>query len=243
MMVLAKARAVVLDIEGTMVPIEFVYQKLFPYARARMERFLREHERDAECEAALCALVDQNRCESSQEAPKLPARDAPHFLTAARGYLEWLMDGDSKCGPLKTIQGLIWNEGFDKGELSATVFDDVPTALKRWHERGVKVAIYSSGSTLAQKLILSHTQVGDLTPFINYFFDTRVGPKKVAASYRCIGEEIDISVSDTLFISDSVDELKAAAEIGLHTLLSVRPGNAVVPAHHDFEEIASWDRL
>src|SRR5688572_31886471 len=96
------------------------------------------------------------------------------------------MDRDSKSPGLKALQGMIWQEGYASGELHGVVFDDVPKALKRWRAAGIRAAIYSSGSVLAQKLIFGTTQFGDLTPLFDGFFDTAVGPKRDANSYRMI---------------------------------------------------------
>lgn len=37
------------------------------------------------------------------------------------------------------IQGHIWRTGFENKELQGVVYDDVPEALKKWHESGIKV--------------------------------------------------------------------------------------------------------
>ena len=58
------------------------------------------------------------------------------------------------------------------GQLRGATFADVPSALKRWHAAGLTLAIYSSGSVLAQRLIFSMTDDGDLTPLVSHFFDT-----------------------------------------------------------------------
>ena len=87
------------------------------------------------------------------------------------------------------------------------------------------ILIYSSGSVLAQKLLFAHTEAGDLTPFISGFFDTNVGAKKDAESYRRIANGLKLRPSEIIFVSDVTAELDAAAVAGLQTLLCLRPGN------------------
>jgi hypothetical protein len=41
-------RAILLDIEGTTTPIDFVFKTLFPFAAEHVEEFLREHSSDPE---------------------------------------------------------------------------------------------------------------------------------------------------------------------------------------------------
>jgi enolase-phosphatase E1 len=135
------------------------------------------------------------------------------------------MDRDRKSPGLKALQGHIWEDGYREGALTGDVFPDVPTAFRRWRDAGVRVSIYSSGSVLAQRLLFSSTPYGDLTPHIDRFFDTSVGAKVSADSYRRIAEALGLPASRQLFVSDVVAELDAARGAGYRVLLSVRPGN------------------
>jgi enolase-phosphatase E1 len=136
-----------------------------------------------------------------------------------------LMDADSKTTQLKEVQGQIWEEGYRTGRLTGEVFDDVPTALKRWNDAGIAVGIFSSGSVLAQKLLFRHSSAGDLTPFLRWHFDTTIGAKKDAESYRRIASTLAVPADGVLFVSDVVPELDAARNAGMRTALSVRPEN------------------
>jgi enolase-phosphatase E1 len=137
------------------------------------------------------------------------------------------------------LQGRIWRDGFETGELVGTVFPDVPEALDRW-SRGARVAIYSSGSVEAQRLLFRYSSAGDLTPYLSGYFDTRVGPKTAAESYRTIAAKMGVATGEILFISDVVRELDAALEAGCGTRLSVREGNAAVNDAHQHIEIHSF---
>jgi enolase-phosphatase E1 len=135
----------------------------------------------------------------------------------AATVLEKWIDEDRKATPLKALQGMIWRKGYEAGELKGHVYADVPDHLRRWQQRGVKLYVYSSGSVEAQKLIFSHTDYGDLTPLFSGYFDTRVGGKKEAQSYRTIVRETGLSGGAMLFLSDVGDELDAARQAGLKT--------------------------
>jgi enolase-phosphatase E1 len=208
-------RGVILDIEGTTTPVSFVYDVLFPYARTHLREFLRDFvEPDDRKVAALAARM------------------------------EALMDADSKDAELKRLQGQIWERGYRDGTLHGDVFPDVPPALKRWRAAGLGIAIFSSGSVLAQKLLLGSTPAGDLTRFFDHFFDTDVGSKRSADSYREIARVMRHPPADLLFVSDVVAELRAARTAAMRTALSVRPGNAPQPADEapvvrSFDEIAA----
>ncbi len=219
--------ALLLDIEGTTTPIDFVYNVLFPYARTHVKDYLAAHLSQPEVQADVAALFEENAEDSRRGLdPPLLERPAEHVsLDAVEAYVRWLMDQDRKTTPLKSIQGRIWDEGYRKGELRSQVFEDVPPAFKRWHEQAKKICIYSSGSVLAQKLLFANTEAGDLTPFINGYFDTNIGAKKEPESYHRIAGELELESSAVLFISDVPDELDAAGSAGFQTLLCIRPGN------------------
>lgn len=167
--------------------------------------------------------------------------EGPAFRDAALAYLNWLMDQDRKSTALKSLQGKIWKAGFESGELKGTLFADVPDAFARWSGTGNrtgkmtgKVAIYSSGSVEAQRLLFRHSIYGDLTPSIAGYFDTRTGPKTASASYAAIAAAMHIAPSQVLFFSDVVRELDPAHEAGLATRLVMREGNVPVEdAHQD----------
>ena len=219
--------AVLLDIEGTTTPIAFVHNVLFSYARKHVREFLNE-----KSAAADIALLREEQAVDVEEGrnPPLPMDE----------YVEWLIALDRKSTALKSLQGKIWRQGYEAGSLQSQVFADVAPAFQRWRERGLRISIFSSGSVLAQQLLFAHTEVGDLTPFIDSYFDTRVGKKGDPESYRRIAEAMDLKPEQILFVSDVVTELEAANEAEMKTIMSIRPGNAHQPR---YPSIRSFDDI
>ncbi|MBS2035305.1 acireductone synthase [bacterium] len=200
-----------LDIEGTTTPISFVYEVLFPFARQRFPSFLNENWNDARVRAEVAQL----------------AADLQDAEAAARVALA-LMDEDRKLGPLKALQGLIWEEGYRSGALKSQIFGDVAPCLRARKASGLRTYIYSSGSVLAQKLLFAHTPEGDLTGLLDGYFDTSVGAKADPESYRKIAAEIG---STGLFATDILAEARAASEAGWQAVVLDRPGNRPQPDH------------
>jgi len=232
-------RLYLLDVEGTTSPLSLVTEQLFPYARKHLKRFILDHVDEADVRADLALLAEERMEERDDEAPRVePEWDVADDAEPGIAYLLWLMDRDRKSTALKSLQGKIWKAGFEAGELVGTVFADVPEALARW-SRTAKVAIYSSGSVEAQQLLFRHSSAGDLTPYISGYFDTRVGAKGSAESYRAIAAATSVATTEILFVSDVVRELDAAREAGCGTRLSVREGNAAVADGHKHIAIRS----
>jgi enolase-phosphatase E1 len=223
-----QVQAIVLDIEGTTTPVDFVIGVLFPFARDRLATFLTQEGNDPAVQADLAQL----RQEYAQESPTatLPAWEGMDPL-AAVPYLHYLMDCDRKSTGLKSLQGKIWDQGYANGTLQSQIFPDVKPALEHWHQAGKRLYIYSSGSIQAQRLLFAHSETGDLTPLLSGYFDTTTGSKKVSDSYEKIAASLGLPGDRILFISDVVDELKAAKTAGFQVVLSDRLGNSSQPPH------------
>ena len=164
--------------------------------------------------------------EGEQQGPYTPAQIGDML---AAGSIQW--------------DAYVWREGYEDGSLRGDVYPDVPATLVAWRDAGGRVAIYSSGSVLAQRLLFGHSTAGDLMPLIDAYFDTGVGHKREVASYHAITAELDIEASAILFVSDVVAELDAARDAGLQTRLSLRPGNPEVEPGHGHAEVRSLAEL
>jgi enolase-phosphatase E1 len=137
--------------------------------------------------------------------------------------LGW-MDVDAKEPALKDIQGRIWAQGYADGTLRGHVYPDAVAGLRRWHDAGLALYVFSSGSVAAQKLIFGHSVAGDLTPLFSGYFDTTTGPKREAVSYTKIADAIGMGAPDILFLSDTPAEIAAAREAGMQAILIDREG-------------------
>ena len=230
-------RAILLDIEGTTTPIAFVHEVLFSYARTHVRDFLTSNADSAEVRADVAVLREEHAAdvENNNQPPAIDEGIAV--------YVEWLIERDRKSTGLKSLQGKIWRRGYADGSLKSQVYDDVAPAFERWRAKGLSVNIFSSGSVLAQQLLFAHTNAGDLTKFIENYFDTNVGKKGEAESYRRIAEALRLRAGDVLFISDVVAELDAASEAGMQALLSIRPGNPPQNNTDRYRAIHSFDEI
>ena len=200
--------------------------------------FLEAHASDPDVARDVLGLRDEHTRDAAA------GQDPPGWdgsAAAAARYARWLMDQDRKLTALKSLQGRIWAEGYADGRLRGQVYDDVPPALARWTGAGRRVAIFSSGSVLAQKLIFGHSDHGDLTPFLSGYFDTTTGPKREADSYRRIATALGEAAGAGLFVSDVVAELDAARHAGMATALAVRTPPS--PLGHGHPQVGSFDEL
>ncbi|WP_437679240.1 acireductone synthase [Sorangium sp. So ce131] len=226
------ARAVVVDVEGTTTDVRFVHDTLFPLARRELPAYVAAHPGSPEVEAARSAVARERGL-----GAEAVGQDE---LTAA--LLAWI-DADRKETALKALQGKIWRSAYESGGLRSHVYPDVEPALRRWRDLGVTLAVFSSGSVEAQRLLFRHTTSGDLSGLFAAFFDTTTGPKREPAAYQRIAAALGLPPGDVLFLSDIVAELDAAAAAGMRTVQLLRPGTArdAEPRHavaERFDEIA-----
>ena len=228
-------RSILLDVEGTTSSISFVYDVMFPYVREHLQEYLDNHWTDDAVQN--CVVLLRTDIEAGSD---WPAGDDGQQREAVAAAVIDLMDRDIKATGLKQIQGLIWKNGFESGAMVAHLFDDVAQAMRDWESAGLDLRIYSSGSIAAQKLFFGHSVAGNLLPLISGHYDTTTGGKKEKSSYEIIAGEIGMAAVEVLFISDVAEELIAAEQAGMQTLLSVRPGNKPVDNKGDFTSIASF---
>jgi enolase-phosphatase E1 len=240
----AGIRGILFDIEGTIIPISFVQEVLFPYARAHVKDFLTAHFDSPEIESDLARLRAEHAADVQNDAaPPLVEAQRDTAIDSFADYVCWLIDRDRKSTGLKSLQGKIWEQGYLDGSLKAPLFADVLPALETARNAGLKIAIFSSGSVFAQKLLFAHTDAGDIREFIDDYFDTSTGPKTASESYRQIAVALNVAPTEMLFVSDVVVELDAAQTAGLQTLLCIRPGNEPQPPSghhivHTFDQLA-----
>jgi enolase-phosphatase E1 len=234
-----------LDIEGTTTSIRFVYETLFPFARAHLTTFLTDNAHDPSVQQDLRSVRQQSIHDHQQGlgAPTLTEAGMPDFIPSAIANLKWQMDSDQKTTGLKSLQGKIWRDGYLDGSIKGHIYDDVPQALQRIVSAGRKNYIYSSGSIAAQKLLFGFSQSGDLLPLISGHFDTTTGPKKVADSYTAIAQALGCTPERILFGTDNPLEAVAARDAGMQVALFVRPGNHPLPPDHGFTIVHSMDEI
>lgn len=201
-------KAIVTDVEGTLSPATFVTEVLFPYAREHLCQFLIQNNAQAEVAVQLELL----RREEGQE---LSVNECCERL------VQWMAE-DRKSTVLKALQGLVWQEGYRKGELHGDLYEDAVNNLRQWKDKGIRLFAYSSGSVQAQQLLFRCNPYGDLTQLFTGYFDIRVGHKRESSSYEVITSEVNERAGDILFLSDSVEELNAARAAGMQTRHVVR---------------------
>jgi enolase-phosphatase E1 len=251
-------KIILLDIEGTTTPVDYVFGVLFPYAKDYVASFLREHFHEQGVQEDLRKLRQEYKADIAQgklvlewknpvggNSPSIEGAIAPSRnweASAAVPYIHYLISIDRKSTPLKSLQGKIWEEGYRTGKLRSQIFSDVPPAFDRWKKAGKQIYIFSSGSVQAQKNLFRYTESGDLTGYLSGYFDTEVGAKREPESYQKITRVVGVPPSSILFISDVEAELQTAQSSGLQTLFSSRPGNISADSDH-FPVIQNFNQV
>jgi methylthioribulose 1-phosphate dehydratase/enolase-phosphatase E1 len=234
---------VILDIEGTTTPITFVKETLFPYAFDHAKDYLAANWDSAVIQTIVKDLISQALADGLSILDFV-AEEKEQCIARIASFVQASIKEDRKIGPLKKLQGLIWEEAYASGELKGAVYEDVPRNLDRLIQNGSSVSIYSSGSKQAQQLLFRHSTQGDLRPKLSCYFDTKVGLKQEADSYREILLTLGVErASEVLFVTDILAEAVAASEAGYQVLISVRPGNAPITESHTFKTITSFDEI
>lgn len=221
------------DIEGTTSSISFVKDVLFPYARSELPRFVHEHGHELEVRHWLDMVATEHGAICNDDV----------IVETLQGWI----DQDRKHTALKSLQGMIWKAGYRSRDFTAHLYPDVAPRLQAWHQAGHRLAVYSSGSVSAQKLLFGNSDDGDLSGLFGAWFDTEVGHKRDADSYRLIADALHRSPADILFLSDVVAELDAARDAGMRTILLDRredyPEPRTCDDTHGHVRVESFDEI
>jgi len=224
---------VLTDIEGTTSSISFVKDVLFPYARRRLPAFVRERGHEPEVRRWLDEVATEHGGICSDEV----------IVETLQGWI----NQDRKHTALKALQGMLWRDGYEDADFTAHIYPDAAVSLRRWHDAGIPMAVYSSGSVAAQRLFFGHSDAGDLTSLFDAFFDTEVGHKRDPASYRTIAARLGREPETIVFLSDIVEELDAAREAGMRTVLVDRREDYPQPrtgeSTHGHVRVESFDAV
>ena len=213
--------SILTDIEGTTSSLSFVRDVLFPYSRTHLPAFIKAHAQDPLIQKELEAINQLKGAVLTQEE-------------AIDQLLTWIQQ-DQKVTPLKALQGLIWEAGYEQGDFHGHLYEDAARMLKVWASQGLKLYVFSSGSIKAQKLLFGHTEEGDLSPLFSDFFDTRIGSKQDPEAYRAIARATRQPASSILFLSDIGTELDAARAAGMATTQLIRENQ---PTHSEQHAVA-----
>lgn len=220
------------DIEGTTTPKDFVFQVLFPYFQENLSEVMLHASKPAFQEGIkmvqTTVLAEENRVIELEEV-----------IT----YLAKWVKEDRKHPGLKHLQGLIWENAYESGQIKGQIYPEVPNQIATWHKSGIQLGIYSSGSVKAQQLLFKYSEFGDLTDYFSAYFDTKVGHKREKAAYEKISEQLGMNTEKILFLSDIAEELDAAAACGFATCQVVRDDTIIPSNKHkqikNFTEL-SW---
>ena len=229
-----------LDIEGTTCPVSFVSEVLFPFAKQELSYYIKQYWNDnthnKPIQEAKKEFLDDQSTESMRIKKQLSQGEIQD-IDGLIQYLKHLISIDKKSTALKDLQGKIWEYGYNNGELKSVLFPETAECLRQWHEQGLTLSVYSSGSIHAQKLLYRHSTEGNLESLFSHWFDTHTGPKKSTESYTKITQHLNSSPNSIWFVSDNGVECDAARAAGMHTLFSLRNGNPDRdPKHHKIIE-------
>lgn len=220
--------AIIVDIEGTITATSFIQDTLIPYAKSHLQEFI-EQEKDNPVIKKLCEEV------------RVDAKLAHINSNLAFSILNLWMEQNQQFHSLKTLQGLIWEKGFKEGMFKGHIFEDAYKHFCKWHEMGISIYLFSTGSVHFQHLLCQYSNHGDISHLFTGFIDTAIGEKNSVLAYKKIVQTLDCQPQQTVYLSDSFEELNAAKLAGLKTTLVHRsltaPAISPHPVIRNFDEI------
>lgn len=241
---------IVLDIEGTTTSLRFIKDVLFPYIKKNLAKYLRERWQTDEVIATLARLIRQEERDQRDglSPPKIwkltETNDLNRIIDSIVSNVVWQMDSKRHNTALKQLQILVWVFGYENNELRGHVYEDVGSSFRRWRGMGIRLFVYSTGMAVAQQLLFSNSTQGNLLNLIENYFDVLVGPKTHSSSFKKIATYyMNVTPNQLLFITDAVEEGRAAKDAGCQVVLVQRPENRRISLNSEFTVVTSLNQI
>ncbi|MFI5490683.1 HAD family hydrolase [Micromonospora echinaurantiaca] len=182
--------------------------------------------------------------------PTAPIEDLPHALRSAAAMLERAQRFGTRDGYCRTFlaelgigrpsQPLL--DELIAADLSPVQpFSEVPTTLRRLHERGLPMAVVTDSLDTTESLRTSYEQIG-LRGYFRYFAVAgELGCRKPdPAIYRAASKALGEPPQHTCYIDDNGDLVAAAIRLGYRGIALCRTGT---PTRPDLPYIAALDEI
>ncbi|WP_018146035.1 MULTISPECIES: hypothetical protein [unclassified Thioalkalivibrio] len=196
-------QAIILAFEGILAPSGVLRETLEPHAQEALPGFLERHAESTAVQRTLADILAY----SGREL------DADGLLAQIRAWIR----GGQDITPVRQLQGMVWADALEAGALQPQL--DAATAEALVHLHAAGVALYSFGATPApvQRDWLRHSPHPEVEECLDGLFDTRIGGRRDAGSYRRLAEEIGRTPETVLVLSARGDELDCAHQAWLMT--------------------------
>ena len=225
-----KPKLIVLKIDGTTTPREFILDVMLPYAQNNMSEYLQEHWADDDVMKLISYLRQESDLDSNAPSIKNQRENDGRLLRETLEYLKYLMKGRKSTIGLQLFYLLIWGDGYDRGQLRSQVYPDVADAMYAWHVMKIPIVVFGGGCAVANRMIFTFSQEGgNLNKFVREYLEpSKIGNRREEESYEKIANRFSIKTKELLFLTDDPKEAMAAREARCRCVIVKRPNNPAV---------------
>ena len=267
---LFEPKVLLLDFHGTICSTRWEQRQLLPFVLQQLADYLQQNWNVLQVEQ----LVQQLRADSyvqrfagfRDDAPLVDQRDTvdgpeagqenqaatmatnlptPEELNTLVAFIRWQVQQRRETTECLQLQRLIWQQGLADGRLKVHLFADVPSALTRWKKAGIRLCMFSSVQQADLRLMLQHTQYGNVLDSFESLFDPTIGNRLQPTTYRKLADLVQVVPQRMLYLTDVGKVAKMAAQTGIDCTLVVRPENARVREYYltSFSFVNSFDLI
>lgn len=162
---ISRPKAIVLDIEGTIIDPNFSSRVLYPFMRNNVLKFLKDTFQLRTTQKMIDRLRDMQieyKARSISKRMKMiktiPAKKENNCQNVTQQCAEWvkyLYEYQPNAIQLLELQLLMWIWADDNELFKSQVFDEVPNTLHIWkYKNNIKIFVYSSGNKIILLLLI-----------------------------------------------------------------------------------------
>ena len=226
---------IVMDVFKCVVHSEFPEKRLYQCVRETgvetMKRLWQQDPDFVKLAASVRRQVMRDRSREPEWLMPVPLADknpsADEMVLWLHRILVWYIDNGHETPAGFEVKQKIWLQAFQSGSLKTVVYSDALSCIKRWHEKHIRLVLFSEVHKSFQTLLMKHTTAGDLTPMFEGFHDLQsLGEdashdRIVADHFKKLADLMYIPVDQILYLSGSPQAVKSAKEAGATSILVV----------------------
>jgi len=217
-----RPKAICFDLHGTAIKWSFSHKVLIPYLKQYAKYYAETNFESSECQNLIERL---RRGHDTTGGPTIPPKTATkeEICAGIDAYVNHCTDNFLESEGIILYRFAVWFDGFTEKRIVTPMYGDVGTRFNKWRfNLKAKIYVVSNGWSAATKKFLQFTSQGDLSHFIEGYYDSsQLGELTRSSAFRKLSTEIGIAPEDCIFLTKNPDAARAAQKAGMDGVLVV----------------------
>lgn len=143
----SKPKAILLDIEGTIVDSTFFSATLYPFLRNNVNRFLHATYDTVATDWLIKRIRQLKQSGTEKRIPSKTSANSRKVISRCSKRIMYLFENHSNSIELVELDLLVWIWAAENGLIATKIYPEVPRHMHKWKvKKNIRIFIYSSGN-------------------------------------------------------------------------------------------------